>query len=147
VKDYSNLNVTMGSTLVARRCEMKQAAGETRASKIVTAANVTGSVGVTFEAHQFNGDVWSFKQSASYSTAGFDQVKQNISISNTILNLEGCGPATESNCPAAVDKTPDEFGQVAPLSNDYRSGWDVGSYGRRMETEACGQWAATGMAH
>jgi hypothetical protein len=47
-----------------------------------------------FEAHQFNGEVWSFKQSASYSTAGFDQVKENISISNTILDLQSCGPAT-----------------------------------------------------
>ena len=47
-----------------------------------------------FEAHQFNGDVWSFKQSASYSTAGFDHVKENISISNTILDLRGCGPVT-----------------------------------------------------
>jgi hypothetical protein len=47
-----------------------------------------------FEAHQFNGDVWSLKQSASYSTAGFDQVKENISISNTILDLQSCGPAT-----------------------------------------------------
>ncbi len=47
-----------------------------------------------FEAHQFNGEVWSLKQSASYSTAGFDQVKENISISNTILDLRSCGPAT-----------------------------------------------------
>ena len=47
-----------------------------------------------FEAHQFNGEVWSFKQSASYSTAGFDQVKENISISNNILDLQSCGPAT-----------------------------------------------------
>jgi len=47
-----------------------------------------------FEAHMLNGQVWSFKQSASYSTAGFDQVKQNISISNTLLNLEACGPTT-----------------------------------------------------
>jgi hypothetical protein len=47
-----------------------------------------------FEAHMFNGEVWSFKKSASYSTAGFDQVKENISISNTILNLEGCGATT-----------------------------------------------------
>jgi hypothetical protein len=39
----------------------------------------------------FNGQVWSFKQSASYSTAGFDQVKENISISNTILDLTSCG--------------------------------------------------------
>jgi hypothetical protein len=46
-----------------------------------------------FEARQFNGEVWSFKQSASYSTAGFDQVKENISISNTILDLQSCGPA------------------------------------------------------
>ena len=46
-----------------------------------------------FEAHQFNGEVWSFKKSASYSTAGFDQVKENISISNTILDLQSCGPA------------------------------------------------------
>jgi len=47
-----------------------------------------------FEAHQFNGDVWSFKQSASYSTAGFDQVRENLSISNTILDLQSCGQAT-----------------------------------------------------
>jgi hypothetical protein len=47
-----------------------------------------------FEAHQFNGEVWSFKQSASYSTAGFDQVKENVSISNTILDLQSCGRAT-----------------------------------------------------
>ena len=47
-----------------------------------------------FETHQFNCEVWSFKQSASYSTAGFYQVKENISISNTILNLQSCGPAT-----------------------------------------------------
>ncbi len=42
----------------------------------------------------FNGEVWSFKQSVSYSTAGFDQVKENISIGNTILKLQSCGPAT-----------------------------------------------------
>jgi hypothetical protein len=47
-----------------------------------------------FEAHQFNGEVWSFKQSASYSSAGFDQVKENISVSNIILDLQSCGPAT-----------------------------------------------------
>ena len=47
-----------------------------------------------FEAHQFDGEVWSFKRSASYSTAGFDQVKQNISISNTILDLQTCGQET-----------------------------------------------------
>lgn len=46
-----------------------------------------------FEAHMANGEVWSFKQSASYSTAGFDQVKENISISNTFLDLQSCGPA------------------------------------------------------
>jgi hypothetical protein len=47
-----------------------------------------------FEAHQFNGVVWSFKQSATYSTAGFDQVKENLSISNTILDLMSCGATT-----------------------------------------------------
>jgi hypothetical protein len=44
-----------------------------------------------FEAHMFNGQVWSFKQSAAYSTAGFDQVKENLSISNTIVDLISCG--------------------------------------------------------
>jgi len=43
-----------------------------------------------FEAHMFNGEVWSFKKSADYSTAGFDQVKESISISNTILDLQSC---------------------------------------------------------
>jgi hypothetical protein len=47
-----------------------------------------------FEAHMFNGQVWSFKQSATYSTAGFDQVKENLSISNTILDLISCGAMT-----------------------------------------------------
>jgi hypothetical protein len=47
-----------------------------------------------FEAHQFNGQVWSFKQSAAYSTAGFDRVKENLAISNTILTLESCGRTT-----------------------------------------------------
>jgi hypothetical protein len=47
-----------------------------------------------FEAHMFNGQVWSFKQSATYSTAGFDQVKENLSISNTILDLISCGATT-----------------------------------------------------
>lgn len=47
-----------------------------------------------FEAHMFNGEVWSFKQSSAYSTAGFDQVKENLSISNTILDLMSCGPMT-----------------------------------------------------
>jgi hypothetical protein len=42
----------------------------------------------------FNGEVWSFKQSATYSTAGFDQVKENLSISNTILDLMSCGART-----------------------------------------------------
>ena len=47
-----------------------------------------------FEAHMANGEVWKFQQSAAYSTAGFDQVKENISISNTLLELQTCGPTT-----------------------------------------------------
>jgi hypothetical protein len=47
-----------------------------------------------FEAHMLNGEVWSFKQSAAYSTAGFDQVKENLSISNTFLNLVSCASNT-----------------------------------------------------
>jgi len=47
-----------------------------------------------FEAHQFNGEVWKFSQSAAYSTAGMDQVKENISLSNTILTLTECDPHT-----------------------------------------------------
>jgi hypothetical protein len=45
-----------------------------------------------FEAHMLNGEVWSFKESASYSTSGFDKVKENLSISNTLLDLKICGP-------------------------------------------------------
>lgn len=44
-----------------------------------------------FEAHMANGQIWSLKQSAAYSTAGFDSVKENISISNMLLNLQQCG--------------------------------------------------------
>lgn len=44
-----------------------------------------------FEAHQFNGEVWKLSQSAAYSTAGFEQVTQNISLSNTIISLADCG--------------------------------------------------------
>ena len=47
-----------------------------------------------FEAHMMNGEVWSFKDSAAHSTAGFDSVKENISISNEILDLVSCGPTT-----------------------------------------------------
>jgi hypothetical protein len=45
-----------------------------------------------FEVHTLNGEVSSFKQSAAYSTAAFDQVKENLSISNTLLDLKACGP-------------------------------------------------------
>jgi hypothetical protein len=45
-----------------------------------------------FESHALNGEVWSFAKSGAYSTAGFDSVKENISISNTILGLLSCGP-------------------------------------------------------
>ena len=47
-----------------------------------------------FEAHQFNGQVWKFDQSAAYSTAGMEQVTQNISLSNTILTLSLCDANT-----------------------------------------------------
>ena len=40
-----------------------------------------------------NGEISSFKQFVSYSTAAFDQVKEDISISNTLLDVESCGPA------------------------------------------------------
>lgn len=46
-----------------------------------------------FEVHTLNGEVSSFKQSAAYSTAAFDQVKENLSISNVLLDLKACGPA------------------------------------------------------
>ena len=45
-----------------------------------------------FEVHTLNGEVSSFKQSAAYSTAAFDQVKEDLSISNTLLDLKACGP-------------------------------------------------------
>lgn len=47
-----------------------------------------------FEAHQFNGEVWKFSQSAAYSTAGMGQVTENISLSNTILSLSACDRQT-----------------------------------------------------
>jgi hypothetical protein len=47
-----------------------------------------------FEAHMKNGEVRSFKESAAYSKAGFDSVKENISISNEIVDLVSCGPST-----------------------------------------------------
>jgi|SRR5271170_3240433 len=45
-----------------------------------------------FEAHNFDGSVWKFKDSAAYSTAGFDQVKENIHLSNTIIGIVSCSP-------------------------------------------------------
>ena len=48
----------------------------------------------TFEAHQFNGQVWKFDQSAAYSTSAFGRVQTNLSMSNTILNLRLCGADT-----------------------------------------------------
>ena len=47
-----------------------------------------------FEAHQFNGQVWKFEQSAAYSKAAFEQVIQTISLSNMILTLSDCGHDT-----------------------------------------------------
>lgn len=44
-----------------------------------------------FEAHMLNGEVWTLKQSAAYSTAGFDSVKENIAISNMLVDLRQCG--------------------------------------------------------
>jgi len=46
-----------------------------------------------FEAHTLSGEVSSFKQSVAYSTAALDQVKEDISISNTLLDGKSCGPA------------------------------------------------------
>jgi hypothetical protein len=46
-----------------------------------------------FEVHTLNGEVTSFKESVAYSTAGFEQVKENLSISNTLLNVKACGLA------------------------------------------------------
>ena len=46
-----------------------------------------------FEAHTLNGEISSFKQSVAYSTAAFDQVKEDIAISNTLLDVKSCGPA------------------------------------------------------
>lgn len=46
-----------------------------------------------FEAHNPNGKISTFKESAAYVTSGFEQVKENISISNILLDLKACGPA------------------------------------------------------
>ena len=45
-----------------------------------------------FEAHNFNGSVWKFSESAAYSSAGFEQVKENIHLSNSIIGMVSCPP-------------------------------------------------------
>jgi hypothetical protein len=45
-----------------------------------------------FEVHAANAEVTSFKQSADYVNAGFNQVKENLSISNILMDLQACGP-------------------------------------------------------
>ena len=47
-----------------------------------------------FEVHTLSGEISSFKQSAAYSTAAFEQVKEDSSIGNTPLDLQSGGPAT-----------------------------------------------------
>lgn len=47
-----------------------------------------------FEVHTLSSEISSFKQSAAYSTAALEQAKEDISISNTPLDLQSCGPAT-----------------------------------------------------
>jgi len=44
-----------------------------------------------FEVHLLNGQVTHFKESANYVTSGFEQVKENISMSNMLLELSSCG--------------------------------------------------------
>ena len=44
-----------------------------------------------FEAHSLNGQVTHFNESANYVTSGFEQVKENISMSNMFLELRSCG--------------------------------------------------------
>ena len=46
-KNYSYLNATMGSTRMARRAGIQQAASATEASRTAIDANVSGSVGLT----------------------------------------------------------------------------------------------------
>ena len=46
-----------------------------------------------FEARTPDGEVSSFKQSVAYSTAAFEQVKKDISISNIVLDMQACKPA------------------------------------------------------
>jgi hypothetical protein len=46
-----------------------------------------------FEVHTLDGKISSFGQSVAYSTAAFDQVKEDISISNTLLDMQACEPA------------------------------------------------------
>jgi hypothetical protein len=47
-----------------------------------------------FEAHNRDGSVWKFSQSADYSAAGFADVKQNIHLSDTIVGMVSCSPST-----------------------------------------------------
>jgi hypothetical protein len=43
-----------------------------------------------FEAVNIDGGVWKFKDSAAYTTSGFDQVKENIHLNNTIVAMVSC---------------------------------------------------------
>src|SRR5580704_16486048 len=47
-----------------------------------------------FEAHNRDGSVWKFAQSASYANAGFADVKKNIHMSDTIIGMASCSPGS-----------------------------------------------------
>jgi hypothetical protein len=43
-----------------------------------------------FKAVNIDGSVWKPKDSAAYTTSGFDQVKENIHLNNTIVAMVSC---------------------------------------------------------
>ena len=45
-----------------------------------------------FEAVNIDGSVWKLKDSAAYTTSGFDQVRENIHLNNTIVAMMSCKP-------------------------------------------------------
>jgi len=73
-----------------RRALETQYATIERATFAKDAAALFSVYAPDFEAHNINGSVSKFRDSAAYVTAGFDPVKQNIHLSNTIVGMVSC---------------------------------------------------------
>jgi hypothetical protein len=70
-----------------------------------------------FEARMLNGEVWTYKKSAAYSTAGFEQVKENLSISHATGSAKLWPKCSQSHGFATVVQAADGRGQAAALSD------------------------------